>query len=140
MTNTTTIEGNLTGDPELRFTGGGKAVATFRVAVNRRWLDKSANEWKQEVAFFKCKVWGQPGENVVESLVKGDAVIVSGRFDEEKWTASDGSPRSVLVLVADSVGASLKHATASLSRNERREWSAAPAAAASPPNRDEDPF
>lgn len=137
--NSTVIEGNLTEDPELRFTPSGKAVASFRVAVNRRWLDKAANEWKQEVAFFKVKVWGQAGENVTESLAKGDAVVIAGRMDEERWKTQDGQNRSILVLVADSVGASLRNATASVSRNERREWSAAPAAAQHP-NRDEDPF
>ena len=118
--NNVTVIGNCTRDPELRFTPSGMAVATFGVAVNRRWQNKQTNEWEEAVSFFDVTVWQQLAENVSESVQKGTRVIVSGRLDQRSWETQDGEKRSKVEIVADEVAPSLRWATAKVVKNERR--------------------
>ena len=119
--NNVTIIGNCTRDPELRFTPSGMAVATFGVAVNRRWQNRSTNEWEEAVSFFDVTAWQQLAENVAESVQKGTRVIVTGRLDQRSWETQDGEKRSKIEIVADEIGPSLRYATAQVVRNERRD-------------------
>ena len=118
--NNVTIIGNATRDPELRFTPSGMAVATFGVAVNRRWQNRSTNEWEEAVSFFDVTAWQQLAENVSESVQKGTRVVVSGRLDQRSWETQDGEKRSKVEIVADEIAPSLRYATASVVKNERR--------------------
>ena len=115
-----TIVGNLTADPELRFTPSGAAVANFRVASTPRVLDKATNEWKDGEPFFiTCNVWRQYAENVAESLTKGSRVIVTGRLKQRSYETREGEKRTVLELEVDEVGPSLRYATAKVNRISR---------------------
>jgi len=119
--NNVTVIGNCTRDPELRFTPSGMAVATFGVAVNRRWQNKQSNEWEEAVSFFDVTCWQQLAENVAESVYKGTRVVVTGRLDQRSWETQDGEKRSKVEIVADEVGPSLRYATAAVTKNERRD-------------------
>jgi single-strand DNA-binding protein len=119
--NNVTVVGNCTRDPELRFTAGGQAVASFGLAVNRRWQNRQTNEWEEAVSFFDVTCWAQLAENVAESITKGSRIIVSGRLDQRSWETQDGDKRSKIEIVADEIGPSLTYATAQVVRNERRE-------------------
>ena len=119
--NNVTVIGNCTRDPELRFTPSGMAVATFGLAVNRRWQNKQSNEWEEAVSFFDITCWQQLAENVSESVQKGTRVVVTGRLDQRSWETQDGEKRSKVEIVADEVGPSLRYATASVVKNERRD-------------------
>ena len=118
--NTVTLIGNLTRDPELRFTPSGAANATFGLAVNRRWQNRQTNEWEEQVSFFNVVCWRELADNVAESLSKGMRVIVDGRLEQRSWETDQGEKRSVVEVVADEVGPSLRWATAKVDRNERR--------------------
>jgi single-strand DNA-binding protein len=118
--NTITIVGNVTRDPEMRYTPSGQANATFGVAVNRRWMNRQTNEWEERVSFFNVVCWREMAENVAESLGKGSRVVVSGRLEQRSWETENGEKRSVVEIVADDVGPSLRWATAQITRNERR--------------------
>lgn len=118
--NTVTIVGNLTRDPELRFTPSGQATASFGVAVNRRWQDRSTQEWQEQVSFFDVVTWRELAENCAQSLSKGTRVIVSGRLDQRSWETQDGDKRTKIEITADEVAPSLRWATAQINRNERR--------------------
>jgi single-strand DNA-binding protein len=118
--NSVTVIGNCTRDPELRFTPSGQAVATFGLAVNRRWQNRQSNEWEEAVSFFDVTCWQQLAENVSESVEKGTRVVVTGRLDQRSWETQDGEKRSKVEIVADEVGPSLRYATASVVKNERR--------------------
>ena len=118
--NTVNVVGNATRDPELRFTPSGQAVANFGLAVNRRWQNRSTNEWEEAVSFFDVTAWQQLAENVSESVQKGTRVVVTGRLDQRSWETQDGEKRSKVEIVADEVGPSLRYATASVVKNERR--------------------
>lgn len=119
--NNVTLIGNCTRDPELRFTPAGQAVATFGLAVNRRWQNRQTQEWEEAVSFFDVVCWQQMAENVSESVQKGARVIVTGRLDQRSWETQDGEKRSKIEVVADEVGPSLRYATAAVTRNERRD-------------------
>ena len=124
MANGNTVEliGNVTRDPELRFTPNGAAVANFGLAVNRRWRNQKTNEWEEQVSFFDVVCWRELAENASESLTKGTRVMVSRRLDQRSWEdPKDGSKRSKVEVVADEIGPSLRWATAQVSKNERRE-------------------
>jgi single-strand DNA-binding protein len=111
MDTVVTVAGNLTGDPELRFTPNGHAVANFRLAVTSRVREGDA--WKDgDTSFFRVNVWRQQAENVAESLTKGNRVIVNGRLKSRAWETPDGDKRSIVEIDADDVGPSLKWATA----------------------------
>jgi single-strand DNA-binding protein len=118
--NTITIIGNVTKDPELRFTASGQATASFGLAVNRRWQNRQTNDWEEQVSFFNVVTWREMAENVAESLHKGSRVIVTGRLEQRSWETPDGDKRSVVDIVADEIGPSLRWATAQVVRNERR--------------------
>lgn len=119
--NNVTLVGNVTRDPELRFTPSGQAVATFGLAVNRRWQNRQTNEWEEQVSFFDVKCWAQMAENVSESLGRGSRVIVSGRLEQRSWESEQGEKRSKVEVVADEIAPSLRWATVSITKNERRE-------------------
>lgn len=118
--NTITLVGNLTRDPELRFTASGVARALFGIAVNRRWQDRASGEWQEDTSFFNVVCWREMAENVSESLSRGSRVMVTGRLEQRSWETQDGENRSIIEVVADEVGPSLRWATAQVTRNERR--------------------
>jgi single-strand DNA-binding protein len=118
--NSVTIVGNLTRDPELRYTPSGQANASFGVAVNRRWQNRQTNEWEERVSFFNVVCWREMADNVAESLAKGARVVVTGRLEQRSWETDNGEKRSVVEVVADEIGPSLRWATAQITRNERR--------------------
>jgi single-strand DNA-binding protein len=115
-----TVVGNLTNDPELRFTPSGAAVASFTVASTPRTLDKNTNEWKDgDALFLRCSVWRQAAENVAESLQRGARVIVQGRLQQRSYETKEGEKRTVVELQVDEVGPSLKYATAKVNKTTR---------------------
>ena len=115
-----TVVGNLTADPELRFTPSGAAVANFTVASTPRTFDKNTNEWKDgEALFLRCSVWRQAAENVAESLHRGTAVIVQGRLKQRSYETKEGEKRTVYELDVDEVGPSLRWATAKVTKASR---------------------
>ena len=118
--NNVTVVGNITRDPELRFTPTGQAVASFGLAVNRRWQNRQTQEWEEATSFFDVTCWAQMAENVSESLTKGSRVLVTGRLDQRSWENSDGEKRSKVEIVADEIGPSLRWATAQVVKNERK--------------------
>jgi single-strand DNA-binding protein len=117
---TLTVIGNLTDDPELRFTSSGAAVAKFRVASTPRFMDKTSGEWKDgEPLFLSCTVWRQVAENVAESLSRGSRVIISGRLRQRTYETKEGEKRTVIDLEVDEIGPSLRYATAKVQRMSR---------------------
>ena len=115
-----TIIGNLTNDPELRFTPSGAAVANFTVASTPRSFDRQSNEWKDgETLFMRCSVWREAAENVAESLTRGTRVIVSGRLRSRTYDTKEGEKRTVVELEVDEVGPSLRYATTKVSKTSR---------------------
>ena len=115
-----TIVGNITNDPELRFTPSGAAVASFTVASNSRYLDKTTNEWKDgEPVFMRCSVWRQYAENVAESLTRGMRVVATGRLKQRSFETREGEKRTVIELDVDEVGPSLRYASAKVNRTQR---------------------
>jgi single-strand DNA-binding protein len=120
MSNATTLSGNLTRDPEIRYTKEGQANATFGLAVNRRWQVRGSDAWEEATSFFDVICWRELAENVALSLVKGARVIVSGRLEQHSWETETGERRSRVEVTADEVGPSLRFATAEVSRAERR--------------------
>jgi single-strand DNA-binding protein len=148
-----TVVGNLTADPELRFTQSGLAVAGFTVASTPRTFDRNSNEWKDgDPLFLRCSIWRQPAENVAESLTKGMRVIVSGRLRQRLYE-KDGQKRTVIECDVDEIGPALRYATAKVTKTTRTSstnagasgsWGA-PASGADPwttgaTNSDEPPF
>jgi single-strand DNA-binding protein len=117
---TVTIVGNLTRDPEIRYTTGGAAKASFGVAVSRRWQNRQTQEWEEQTSFFNVVCWRDMAENVAESIGKGSRVVVTGRLEQRSWETENGDKRSVVEIVADEIGPSLRWATAKVNRNERR--------------------
>lgn len=118
--NTVTVVGNITRDPELRFTPSGQANATFGLAVNRRWQNRQTSEWEEATSFFNVVCWRDMAENAAESLAKGSRVIVTGRLEQRSWETDNGEKRSVVEIVADEIGPSLRWATAQVTKSERR--------------------
>lgn len=115
-----TVIGNLTADPELKFTPSGAAVANFTVASTPRTLDKASGEWKDgEALFLRCNIWRQAAENVAETLTRGARVIVSGRLRQRSYETRGGEKRTVMELEVDEVGPSLKYATAKVNKVDR---------------------
>lgn len=119
--NTITVVGNLTRDPEIRYTAGGQANAKLAVAVSRRWNNKQTNEWEERTSFFNVVVWGEMADHCSESLQKGNRVVITGRLEQRSWETEQGEKRSVVEIVADEVAPSLRWATAEVKRTERRE-------------------
>ena len=158
-----TVIGNLTADPELRFTASGAAVANFTVASTPRTIDRATGEWKDgEALFLRCNIWRQPAENVAESLTRGARVIVSGRLKQRSFETKEGEKRTVIELEVDEIGPSLRYATAKVNRAQRSDggsgggygsgggsrpaaqnddpWGSAPPAGSSSGYSDEPPF
>jgi single-strand DNA-binding protein len=122
MANETTITviGNLTNDPELRFTPSGSAVANFTIASTPKTFDRQSNEWKDgETLFLRASVWKEAAENVAESLAKGMRVIVSGRLKSRSYETKEGEKRTVIELEVDEIGPSLRYASAKVNRTQR---------------------
>ena len=118
-----TLVGNLTADPELRFTPSGAAVANFTVASTPRTFDRQTNEWKDgDAMFLNCSIWRQAAENVTESLSKGMRVIVSGRLRSRSYDDREGNRRTVFEVDVDEVGPSLRYATAKVTRTSSGNW------------------
>jgi single-strand DNA-binding protein len=149
--NSIVLVGNVTRDPELRFTPSGQATATFGLACNRRWQNRQTQEWEEATSFFDIVCWRDMAENAAESLGRGSRIIVSGRLEQRSWETADGDKRSKVEVIADEIGPSLRWATAQVTKNERKgpgsEASAprgASAAASSAPSGgygyDDDPF
>jgi len=118
--NSVDLIGNVTRDPELRFTPTGQAVATFGLAVNRRWQNRQTQQWEEAVSFFDVVCWRDLAENVSESVTKGTRVMVTGRLDQRTWETQEGEKRSKIEVVADEVGPSLRWATAAVTKSDRR--------------------
>ncbi len=156
-----TVVGNLTADPELRFTPSGAAVANFTVASTPRTFDRQSGEWKDgDALFMRCNVWRQAAENVAETLTRGMRVMVSGRLRQRSFETREGEKRTVVELEVDEVGPSLKYATAKVNKVSRGSgsggfgggsgsgggaaaddpWGSAPPAGSGPAADDEPPF
>ncbi|HEX4222803.1 MAG TPA: single-stranded DNA-binding protein [Pseudonocardiaceae bacterium] len=117
---TITVVGNLTADPELRFTQAGAAVASFTVASTPRTFDRASGEWKDgEALFLRCSIWRQAAENVAESLTRGMRVIVQGRLRQRSFDTKEGEKRTVIEMEVDEVGPSLRYATAKVNKASR---------------------
>lgn len=115
-----TVVGNLTGDPELRFTPSGAAVANFTIASTPRQFDRQSNEWKDgDTLFMRCSIWREAAENVAESLTKGMRVIAQGRLVQRSYETREGEKRTVVELQVEEVGPSLKYASAKVTRAQR---------------------
>jgi single-strand DNA-binding protein len=117
---TITVIGNLTADPELRFTPSGAAVANFTVASTPRMFDRQTNEWKDgEALFLRCSIWREAAENVAESLTRGSRVIVQGRLKQRSFETREGEKRTVVEVEVDEIGPSLRYATAKVNKASR---------------------
>ena len=117
--NNVTVVGNVTRDPELRFTPSGQANARIGVAVNRRWQDRNSGEWQEATSYFDVICWRDLAENVSDSIKKGTRVIVTGRLEQRSWE-QDGNKRYAVEIIADEVAPSLRWATAKVEKTERR--------------------
>jgi single-strand DNA-binding protein len=131
MANETTITviGNLTSDPELRFTPSGSAVANFTIASTPRSFDRQSNEWKDgETLFLRASVWREAAENVAESLTKGTRVVAQGRLKSRSYETKEGEKRTVIEFEIDEIGPSLTYASAKVTRKEKGQGQQRPAA------------
>jgi single-strand DNA-binding protein len=115
----TTITGNLTRDPEIRYTGDGQATTSLSVAVNRRWQNRQTQKWEESTSFFDIVCWRDLAENVALSLTRGARVVVTGRLEQRSWETEDGETRTKVELVADDIGASLRFATVDIHKVQR---------------------
>lgn len=140
MDNTVTLTGNMTKDPDLRYTTSGRPVTSFGLAVNRRWQQNG--EWQEAVSFFNIVAWADLGENVAASLTKGNRVMVTGRLEQRSYETSEGDKRTIVEVIADDVGPSLKWAQADVERITRDRDSDKPSKPKGdePPLPDEEPF
>jgi single-strand DNA-binding protein len=155
---TTTITGNLTADPEIRFTPGGRTVASFTIANTPRFPDKATGQWQDgETWFVRCSAWGDMAENIATSLSKGNAVVATGRLRSRSWETDEGAKRSVVEMTVDDLGPSLRRAVVKVTKATREhapgdgngaataaaadQWSTpAPVPAAAGPADDNPPF
>jgi single-strand DNA-binding protein len=115
--NSVTLVGNLTRDPELRYTTGGRGVASFGLAVNRRYQQNG--EWQEQTSFFNITAWGDLGENLAASVTKGSRVIVTGRLQQREYQTKEGENRTIVEVIADEAGPSLRWAQAQVERISR---------------------
>jgi single-strand DNA-binding protein len=116
---TTTLEGNLTREPEIRYTTTGLATTTLGVAVNRRWKNTTTSAWEEETSFFDVVCFKELAENVALTCTKGMRVIVTGRLSMRQWSDDDGAKRTKMEIVAHDLGPSLRFATAEVARQSR---------------------
>jgi len=117
--NSITISGNITREPEMRYTPSGVSKVSFGVAVNRSWRNQQTQDWEEQTSFFNVVAWRQLAENVSASLTKGSRVVVSGRLEQRSWETEAGEKRSIVEIVADDVAPSLRFATAEVHKVER---------------------
>ncbi len=117
--NTLTLVGNITQDPEVKFSQGGTSITRFGLAVNRRWTDRTTNEQREDTMFVDVVCFNGLGDNVVRSLHKGDSIIVEGRLNLNTWTTDTGENRRRHEVVADNVGASLRWASVDITKNAK---------------------
>src|SRR5829696_8403213 len=115
--NTVTLVGNVTRDPELRYTTGGRGVASFGMAVNRRY--QVNGEWQEQTSFFNVVAWGTLGENAAACVTKGTRLVVFGRLEQRSWETQDGEKRTVVEVIADELGPSLRWAQAQVEKTAR---------------------
>lgn len=127
MSTHTSVTGNLTRDPEIRYTRDGQASVLLGVAVNRRWQDRETHEWEESTSFFDVVCWRDLAEHAAMTLVKGMRVMVTGRLEQRSWESDLGERRTKIEIVADEVGPSLRYATAEVHRTERAEPARQPA-------------
>ena len=120
MANTTTITGNLTREPEIRYTREGQATTQLGVAVNRRWQDRTTQEWQEATSYFDVVCWRELAENAALTLTKGMRVVVTGRLEQRSWENEEGERRSKVEITADEIGPSLRFATADVQKVERK--------------------
>jgi single-strand DNA-binding protein len=141
---TTTVTGNLTADPELRYTPAGRPVASFTIANTPRYPDRGTGEWKDgETWFVRCSAWGDLGENIAASLTRGAAVVAVGRLGYRGWESKEGEKRGAVELTVDDIGPSLRRAAAKVTKVTREHaanGAPAPATAAVPPASGGDPW
>lgn len=140
MSNTMTVVGNLTGDPELRFTAGGTAMLTGSIADNRRY--QVNGEWQEETSYINFVAWRELAENAAASLTKGARVVVTGRLQQRDWTDKDGNTRKSYDLVVDEIAPSLRWATALVAKSNKSDGPSKVSASVPAPAEyiDEDPF
>ena len=136
--NTITLVGNLTRDPELRFTANGRAVASFGIAVGRRY--QVNGEWQEQTSYFNVTAWGDLGENAAASLSKGTRIVVTGRLEQREYTTREGDKRAAIDVIADELGPSLRWATAQVERTARKEGGAKKTGGGTNPGNDAPPF
>lgn len=135
------VVGNLTADPELRFTPSGAAVANFTIASTPRTFNKETSQWVDGAALFmRCNIWRQPAENVVESLTRGMRVIAQGRLRQRQYETKDGEKRTVVELEVDEIGPALKYATAKVNKVERSGGNTGGSQATRTPAKKDDPW
>ncbi len=115
----TTLVGNLTSEPELRYSGSGRAQLTFGIAVNRKWTNTSTGEKQEHTSFFNAVAWGTLAENCAASLVKGSRVIVTGRLEQRNYETKDGEKRTVVEVIADAIGPDLRFAQVQVEKVQR---------------------
>jgi len=120
VANLVSVTGNLTREPEIRYTRDGQATAVLGLAVNRRWQDRQTQQWEETTSFFEVVCWRELAENATLSLAKGMRVVVSGRLEQRSWETDEGERRSRVEIMADEIGPSLRFATADVHRTERR--------------------
>ena len=116
---TVSVAGNLTRDPEIRYTRDGQAHSSLSLAVTRRWQNRDTQEWEEATAFFDVSCWRELAENVALSLTKGARVVVTGRLDQHSWETEGGDRRTKVEILADDIGASLRFATTDVHRVHR---------------------
>ena len=136
--NTITLVGNLTRDPELRFTANGRAVASFGIAVGRRY--QVNGEWQEQTSYFNVTAWGDLGENAAASLSKGTRIVVTGRLEQREYTTREGDKRTAIDVIADELGPSLRWATAQVERTARKDGGAKKTGGGTNPGNDAPPF
>ncbi len=120
MSNSTSVTGNLTREPEIRYTREGHASTLLGVAVNRRWENRETKEWEESTSFFDVVCWRELAENAALSLAKGMRVMITGRLEQRTWETEEGERRSKIGIVAEEMGPGLRFATAEVQRTERR--------------------
>ena len=118
-TNSITISGNITREPELRYTPSGVSKVSFGVAVNRSWRNQQTQEWEEQTSFFNVVAWRQLADNASATLTKGSRVVVTGRLEQRSWETEQGEKRSIVEITADDIAASLRFATAEIHKVER---------------------
>lgn len=119
--NSITVVGNVTRDPEMRFTPTGQPSVTFGLAVNRRWQNRQTQDWEEATSFFDVVCWRELAENAAETFKKGARIIVTGRLEQRSWSTQEGEKRSKVEIVADDIGPSLRFASAEIKKNEKKQ-------------------